>query len=284
MRFLPPPPSNTHRFTPYFFFAPANTHRYTQNASLHLSFLLTPANMNITPPLSNSQIKSSVLSIWKYFIHLSNIHDRTMGQKQAALQGFVSRLFSNDAVGTQITTQLSPILHTPDGRGTGTTNETKNLIETAIRSAILPSIAPAATNAEYDSHIAIKHTILGKTVLERLNSHLAGGMPAVRCPHSMAVQRLEEIMELIQVGRFGSATLKMSSHWNPADCMAILDRGMSLYLHALADDTLLHELELRHEVTQAVVTLATSLADRAVEQRYMSPKKLQDLLLPLQVS
>jgi hypothetical protein len=45
-------------------------------------------------------------------------------------------------------------------------------------------------------------------------SHLINDIPAVRYPHSMTVQRLEDIMELIQVGRFGPAIIKMSSHWN----------------------------------------------------------------------
>jgi hypothetical protein len=259
-------------------------HRYTQNTSLHLSLLLSSANMNVAPPLSETTIRKHKLSIWNYFLRLSTKHDQTVGQKQATLQGFVSRLFSNDAIGTQISTQLSPILHTPGGRGTGTTSETKQLIETAILSALSTPIAPLATKVEYDSHIEIKQAALRKAAMESLESHLIGGVPAVRCPRSMAVQRLEEVMELIQVGRFGPAIIKMSSHWSPKDCMAILDRGMSLYLHALTDDTLLSDLELRHAVTQAVVTLAKSVADRAVEQRYMSAQKLQDQLLPLQVS
>lgn len=76
----------------------------------------------------------------------------------------------------------------------------------------------------------------------------------------------------------------MSSHWNPTDCMAIMDRGMSLYSHALTNDNILHERELHHEVTQTVITLTTSVVDHAMEQRYMSAQKLQDLLLPLQVN
>ncbi|KAI9231942.1 MAG: hypothetical protein BYD32DRAFT_466695 [Podila humilis] len=130
--------------------------------------------------------------------------------------------------------------------------------------------------------MTIKHTALVKMVLESFNSHLAGGTPAARCPHSMVVQRLEKVMELIQVGRFGPAIVYMSSHWNPTNCMVILDRGMSIYLHALTDDILLHERELHHEVTQAVVTLVTSVVDRATEQRHMLAQKLQDLLLLLQ--
>ncbi|KAG0044819.1 hypothetical protein BGZ89_005912 [Linnemannia elongata] len=211
--------------------------------------------MNVAPPLSGARIKNYKLSIWNYFIRLSNIHNQTVAQKQTALQGFVSRLFSNDAIGNQISTQLSPILHTPDGRGTGTTSETKQLIETAIRSALSTPFAPVATKVEYDSHIEIKQAALCKTAMENLESHLIGGMPAVRCPHSMAVQRLEDVMELIQVGRFGPAIHKMSSHWSPTDCMAILDRGLSLYLHALTDDALLPDQELRHAVTQAVASI-----------------------------
>lgn len=83
-------------------------------------------------------------------------------------------------------------------------------------------------------------------------------------------------MELIQVRSFGPVIFKMSSHWNPSDCMAILDRGVSLYLHAFTDNILLHEFEQRHKVTQPVVTLASGVADRAIEQRRMSAQKLQD--------
>ncbi|KAF9277503.1 hypothetical protein BGZ88_001127 [Linnemannia elongata] len=134
--------------------------------------------MNIAPPLSDNLIARNALSIWNHFIRLSNMHNRPMGQKEKNLQQYVSRLFSNDAVGTQIATRLAPILRTPEGRWTGTTSETKAIIEVAIRSVIWTPITPAATTEEYDSHIAVMHIALRNTVLESLESDIAGGVPS----------------------------------------------------------------------------------------------------------
>lgn len=96
--------------------------------------------------------------------------------------------FSNDAIGTVIATLLASILLTPDGRGTVTTSAAKALIDTSNRSAISTPIAPAARKAEFDNHMIVKYTTLGKVALESLNSYPAGGALAVRCPYSMTVQ------------------------------------------------------------------------------------------------
>ncbi|KAF9556634.1 hypothetical protein EC968_008105 [Mortierella alpina] len=88
----------------------------------------------------------------------------------------------------------------------------------------------------------------------------------------------------MQVGRFGAALTKMATHWSPADCLAIVDRGMSLFLHALSNDVLLHEHALRHEVTQAVVAVAAMVSERDIDQQVMSAQKLRDELAPLQAS